>query len=320
MVSSCAKIVVAILAAATQSVVASRKHHRVNTKLIHEGQAVAAGSGDDAAYMSEHSSLDDTSSYSSGFVPFLRQTLGQTVAPVVAEKLKKVPPMMSEKLASAAQNRSSEAASSDGATDIPKFPEESEESPKKYSHSEWTEEPSIRIGHGFVIQRILPKGHPEVTGHIAIGGVIFDNLNFGIVAPSDGDVIYHSIVDAVFGALGLPDIGQFFPDSDPRWKYAPSHVFLKEAWQQMDRRGYRIGNVDVTLITQTPRLMDEDHPMAELGKPYDHKLAMVDNVAALLRCPPNRINVKARAHEEVDAVGEKRALSCHVVTVLEHIG
>lgn len=189
----------------------------------------------------------------------------------------------------------------------------------RFSESEWDVEPAIRIGHGFDIHRMAIKDDPEVGGPVTIGGVVFDDFDLGIVAHSDGDIVYHSIVDAIFGALTLPDIGQFFPDTDPRWKGAPSNVFMEEAWRQMDQRGYRIGNVDVTIIAQAPRMMVKNHPLATSDKPYDHKLGMMDNIAKLLRCPKSRVNVKARTHEKVDAVGEKRAVSCHVVAVLERI-
>ncbi|KAG8457348.1 hypothetical protein KFE25_014077 [Diacronema lutheri] len=181
---------------------------------------------------------------------------------------------------------------------------------------QWAE-PPIRIGHGFDIHRMAPHDDPEVGGPVTIGGVVFRDFELGIVAHSDGDVIYHSIVDSIFGALTLPDIGQFFPDTDARWKGAASDVFMREAYRQMDLRGYRIGNVDVTLIAQAPRMIVKDHPLATAGEPFDHKRAMVDNIAQLLCCPTSRINVKARTHEKVDAVGEKRAVSCHVVAVLE---
>lgn len=182
---------------------------------------------------------------------------------------------------------------------------------------DWIDEPAVRIGHGFDIHRMAVLDDPEVGGPVIVGGVSFDDLDLGIVAHSDGDVVYHSVVDAVFGALTLPDIGQFFPDTDPRWKGAPSDVFMEEAWRQMDARGYRIGNVDVTIIAQAPKMIVKDHPKSKPGKPYDHKTSMVENIASLLRCPAGRINVKARTHENVDAVGKKEAISCHVVAILE---
>mmetsp|Transcript_22913 Transcript_22913/g.53144 ORF Transcript_22913/g.53144 Transcript_22913/m.53144 type:complete len:202 (+) Transcript_22913:66-671(+) len=175
--------------------------------------------------------------------------------------------------------------------------------------AQWAQEPPMRIGHGFDIHRIAPHGDTKVGGPFTIGGVVFADFELGIVAHSDGDVIYHSVVDSIFGALTLPDIGQFFPDTDPRWKGAASDVFMQEAYRQMDQRGYRVGNISVTLIAEAPRMVSKDL--------FDHKRAMIDNLAALLQCPTNRINVKARTHEKVDAVGEKRAISCHVVTVIE---
>uniref|UniRef100_A0A7R9U3H3 2-C-methyl-D-erythritol 2,4-cyclodiphosphate synthase n=1 Tax=Pinguiococcus pyrenoidosus TaxID=172671 RepID=A0A7R9U3H3_9STRA len=162
---------------------------------------------------------------------------------------------------------------------------------------EVAEEPLLRIGHGFDIHRMAPGKK------LVIGGVTID-FELGVEAHSDGDVIYHSVVDAILGALTLPDIGQLFPDNDPEWSGADSSIFMKEAYKRMDARGYRIGNVDVTLILQKPKVKD-------------FKPLMKDNIVELLHTTPDRVNVKARTHEKVDSVGESRALSCHVVTILE---
>jgi len=134
------------------------------------------------------------------------------------------------------------------------------------------------------------------------GGIYETEL--GVVAHSDGDVVYHSIVDAIFGALTLPDIGQVFQDSDPRWKGCDSGKFMDHARSVMERYGYRIGNVDVTLILERPKVAS-------------FKPAMKDNIVRLLDTTPGRVNVKARTHERVDSVGELRSLSCHVVLTLE---
>ena len=88
-----------------------------------------------------------------------------------------------------------------------------------------------------------------------IGGVTIPHSK-GADAHSDGDALYHSVVDAILGALTLPDIGQLFPDNDPRWKGADSSVFMEEAFRRMEERGYRIGNLDVTLILQAPKAND----------------------------------------------------------------
>lgn len=156
----------------------------------------------------------------------------------------------------------------------------------------------------------------EVAGQpLVVGGVKFDGTDApafdkGCVAHSDGDVIYHSVVDAILGALSMPDIGQLFPDNDPRIKGADSEVFMEEAYSRMVGRGYAIGNCDVTLILQKPKVNVEHN-----GKHV--KGTMTDNLVRLLRTSPGQVNVKARTHEKVDSVGEGRAVECHVVLTLE---
>ena len=138
--------------------------------------------------------------------------------------------------------------------------------------------------------------------YVEAGGIYETQL--GVVAHSDGDVVYHSIVDAIFGALTLPDIGQVFQDTDPRWKGCDSSKFMEHAYEVMNRYGYKIGNCDVTLILERPKVAS-------------FKPAMKENIVSLLHTTPGRVNIKARTHERVDSVGELRSLSCHVVLTLE---
>jgi 2-C-methyl-D-erythritol 2,4-cyclodiphosphate synthase len=179
----------------------------------------------------------------------------------------------------------------------------------------------FRIGHGFDIHRMAPlsdAGQPVIIGGVHIthkdqkwtdadgkyveaGGIYETQL--GVVAHSDGDVIYHSVVDAIFGALTLPDIGQVFQDTDPRWRGCDSSKFMEHAFEVMDGYGYEIGNIDVTLILERPKVAG-------------FKPAMKDNIVKLLRTTPGKVNIKARTHERVDSVGELRSLSCHVVLTL----
>ncbi|CAM9644145.1 unnamed protein product [Pylaiella littoralis] len=159
------------------------------------------------------------------------------------------------------------------------------------------EDPPMLIGHGFDIHRLV-EGKELVIGGVNIP------YELGADAHSDGDVIYHSVVDAILGALGLPDIGQLFPDNDPDWSGADSSIFMEEAYRRMDSRGFRVGNVDVTLILQKPKVMDI-------------KPLMRANIVRLLHTTNGRVNVKARTHEKVDSVGEGRAMACHVVVLLE---
>jgi len=188
------------------------------------------------------------------------------------------------------------------------FPKESQEIVAATGEAVATE-PSTRIGHGYDIHRMLPKEDLEGWGVVkpqpaVVGGVVFDDFPLGVVAHSDGDVVYHSTTDAILGALGLPDIGQLFPDNDPRWRGANSEIMFDEAVRLMDLRGYRVSNVDVTIIAEGPRMAAR-------------KAEMKANVVRLCHTVPARVNIKARTHEKVDAVGECRALECHVCILLE---
>jgi len=140
--------------------------------------------------------------------------------------------------------------------------------------------------------------------YVEKGGIYETQL--GVVAHSDGDVIYHSVVDAIFGALTLPDIGQVFQDTDPRWRGCDSSKFMEHAYAVMTEYGYQIGNIDVTLILERPKVAS-------------FKPGMKENIVSLLQTTPGRVNIKARTHEQVDSVGELRSLSCHVCLTLELI-
>uniref|UniRef100_Q9CAK8-2 Isoform 2 of 2-C-methyl-D-erythritol 2,4-cyclodiphosphate synthase, chloroplastic n=1 Tax=Arabidopsis thaliana TaxID=3702 RepID=Q9CAK8-2 len=146
----------------------------------------------------------------------------------------------------------------------------------------------FRIGHGFDLHRLEP-GYPLIIG--------------GIVIPHDRGCEAHSDVDAILGALGLPDIGQIFPDSDPKWKGAASSVFIKEAVRLMDEAGYEIGNLDATLILQRPKISP-------------HKETIRSNLSKLLGADPSVVNLKAKTHEKVDSLGENRSIAAHTVILL----
>ena len=158
------------------------------------------------------------------------------------------------------------------------------------------DDPPLRIGHGYDIHRL----EPDLP--LVIGGVKVE-FEKGSAAHSDGDAIYHSVTDGILGAIGLPDIGQLFPDNDPKWKGADSEKFMVAAVELMKQRGYCIGNVDVTLILQKPKVKDI-------------KPLMKANLVRILETKDTRVNVKARTHEKVDSVGESRAWEVHVVLTL----
>ncbi|MEM6333597.1 MAG: 2-C-methyl-D-erythritol 2,4-cyclodiphosphate synthase [Planctomycetota bacterium] len=154
----------------------------------------------------------------------------------------------------------------------------------------------LRLGHGFDLHRL------EVGHRLIVGGEQLDH-DRGCDAHSDGDVVYHAVTDAVLGALGQDDIGQLFPDNDPKWKAADSRIFVEEAVRRMRDAGYAIGNLDVTVVLQRPKLSP-------------HKAAMKANLAALLDTDLANVNLKGKTHEHVDALGENRAIACHVVVLL----
>jgi 2-C-methyl-D-erythritol 2,4-cyclodiphosphate synthase len=156
--------------------------------------------------------------------------------------------------------------------------------------------PPFRIGHGFDLHRLEP-GHTLV-----VGGQTLDH-DRGCDAHSDGDVVYHAVTDAILGALGQDDIGQLFPDNDPQWKAADSRVFVEAAVARMHDAGYAVGNLDVTVVLQRPKLSP-------------HKTAMRQNLADLLDADLADINLKGKTHENVDALGENRAIACHCVLLL----
>ncbi len=154
----------------------------------------------------------------------------------------------------------------------------------------------MRIGFGFDVHAFEPGDH------VMLGGVRIAHTT-GVRAHSDGDVLLHALCDALLGALGLGDIGQHFPDDDPRWRGADSRAFLRHCSRMMHEAHYRLVNADLTVLAETPRL-------------GNHRLAMRANVAADLETTPDRINVKATTCEGLGAIGRGEGLACHAVVLL----
>ena len=155
----------------------------------------------------------------------------------------------------------------------------------------------MRIGHGYDVHRLVPNRD------LIIGGVKID-YELGLDGHSDADVMLHAVMDALLGAAALRDIGYHFPDTDMRYKGADSRMLLREVARKIDEAGYRLGNVDVTMIAQRPKL-----------KP--HIPQMMENIAADLGVDVGRVNVKATTEEKLGFTGEGLGMSCHAVCVLE---
>ena len=155
----------------------------------------------------------------------------------------------------------------------------------------------MRIGHGYDVHRL-------VEGRDLILGVVKIEFELGLLGHSDADVLLHAVSDALLGAAGLGDIGRHFPDTDPQYKGADSRVLLRHVVKLVKEQGYRISNVDVTMIAQKPKLKD-------------HIPQMVKNIAADLEIAENRVNVKATTEEKLGFTGTMEGLRCHAVCLLE---
>ena len=154
----------------------------------------------------------------------------------------------------------------------------------------------MRIGSGHDLHRFGPGDH------VMLGGVRIAHER-GLVAHSDGDVVLHALMDALLGAAGAGDIGQHFPDSDPRWAGADSRRLLREVGGMIASRGFEIANCDVTLVAETPRIAG-------------HREAMCANIAADLALERSRVNVKATTAEGLGALGRGEGIAAHAVVLL----
>lgn len=160
----------------------------------------------------------------------------------------------------------------------------------------------FRIGHGYDLHRLEPIAPAGAGRPFVLAGVRFDH-DRGPVGHSDGDAVFHAVTDALLGAVGLPDIGQLFPDNDPRWDGADSAIFLAEARDRVAALGWRVANLDVTVICERPKL-------------GARKREMIESLARVLGVAAEQVNLKGKTHERVDAVGEGRAIEVHAVLLL----
>ena len=155
----------------------------------------------------------------------------------------------------------------------------------------------MRIGHGYDVHALVP-GRKLILGGVEIPYAL------GLDGHSDADVLLHAVMDALLGAAALRDIGYHFPDTDPTYKGADSMQLLKEVGRKIAAAGYRVGNIDVTMIAQKPKLKDYIPTMAK-------------NIAAALEIEENRVNVKATTEEHLGFTGTGEGMSCHAVCLLE---
>lgn len=155
---------------------------------------------------------------------------------------------------------------------------------------------NFRIGHGFDVHRF---GEGD---HIVIGGVKIPHSQ-GLIAHSDGDVALHALSDALLGAAALGDIGRHFPDTDPRFRGIDSRELLRHVIGLLKTKGYSVGNVDITIVAQAPKMAP-------------HIPLMRERIAADLQCELDAVNVKATTTEQLGYVGRKEGIAVHAVALI----
>ena len=154
----------------------------------------------------------------------------------------------------------------------------------------------MKIGHGYDVHRLVENRK------LILGGVCIP-YEKGLLGHSDADVLVHSIMDSILGALALGDIGKLFPDNDPSFKDIDSMVLLEKVFKKMSEKGYRVGNIDCTVVAQAPKLSTYIPEMRE-------------NVACVLKCDIDCINIKATTEEKLGFTGSGEGISAHVVALL----
>lgn len=155
----------------------------------------------------------------------------------------------------------------------------------------------MRIGHGYDVHR-LTAGRKLILGGVEIPYAL------GLDGHSDADVAVHAVMDALLGAAAMGDIGRLFPDSDPQYAGADSMLLLSRVYERIAAAGLRVGNVDVTIVAQKPKLA-----------PYVPEMTV--NLARALHIPPSHVNVKATTEEHLGFSGREEGVAAHAVCLLE---
>ena len=157
----------------------------------------------------------------------------------------------------------------------------------------------MRIGHGYDVHRLVPDRK------LILGGVEIPHET-GLLGHSDADVLVHAVMDALLGAAAMGDIGKLFPDNDPAYKGADSMRLAEEVVAKITEAGWRVGNVDVTVIAQAPKLAP-------------HIEQMRTNLATVLQVNLSQVNIKATTEEKLGFTGEKLGIAAHAVCLLESL-
>ena len=158
---------------------------------------------------------------------------------------------------------------------------------------------NIRVGIGYDIHQL------QLNLPFVLGGVQIDHTA-GVVAHSDGDILFHAIADALLGAAGLGDIGHFFPDNDPKYKNINSAIILSEVLSNLMKLSYHIVNIDVTIVLEKPKLS----PLL---------VKIKHSVSSCLKIEENQLNIKATTSERMGFIGKEKGIACYAVVLIEKI-
>jgi 2-C-methyl-D-erythritol 2,4-cyclodiphosphate synthase len=153
-----------------------------------------------------------------------------------------------------------------------------------------------RIGQGYDLHRLGPGGR------LVLAGVQIPS-DKGLIGHSDADVVFHAVIDALLGAVGLPDIGEQFPDTEPAYQGIDSGQLLRQSLALVHQQGYAPVNIDATILAERPKLKD-------------YKLKMRENLAKLLNLDVNAVNIKAKTNEGLGEIGTGQAIACQAVAAL----
>lgn len=158
----------------------------------------------------------------------------------------------------------------------------------------------MRIGHGYDVHKLV-EGRKCIIGGVDIPSPV------GLLGHSDADVLLHAISDAILGAAAMGDIGKLFPDTDDKWKGADSLKLLEEVARQVNEKGYRIVNIDSTILAQAPKMAP-------------HIIEMRENIAKACNISVDDVSVKATTEEGLGFIGAKEGIAAHSVCLIEKIG
>lgn len=157
----------------------------------------------------------------------------------------------------------------------------------------------MRIGHGYDVHKLVPDRK------LILGGVEIPHT-VGLLGHSDADVLTHALMDALLGAAAFGDIGHLFPDNDPAYEGADSILLLKEVMKCLEKEGWKLGNADITVLAQAPKLAP-------------HILKMRETLAGAMRCDLSQVSVKATTEEGLGFTGAKEGIAAHAVVLIERI-